>query len=416
MVYAWGGLGFSFWLPNVHGPASRLPATKSRRPTKRPLPPPNRPAQPAPAGPGAAGPGAQPAAKPPVPATTGDAPGPKTRAFEAIFAQWKQVLADLRRLLAESHDATPERSREIADQYGAKLKEGFALRPKLIDAAREAFAESPKPAPQLTEFLLAIADDAYGHDRFEEALSTAELLIKKGQSGGVAYYIAGLAAYSMDQFDTAAKYLPVAQKQGKFSPTDEGYLDSIPTYKQYWAREQKLRAAEAKADDLPRVLMKTTKGDIELELFENEAPNTVANFISLVDKGFYNGLTFHRVLEHFMAQGGDPTGSGSGGPGYSIPCECYQPNARMHFRGSLSMAHAGRDTGGSQFFLTFIPTGHLNGHHTVFGRVLKGMDVLAKLQRRDPSGAARRSPTRSSRPRCCGSATHTYEPKKVGEK
>ena len=112
--------------------------------------------------------------------------------------------------------------------------------------------------------------------------------------------------------------------------------------------------------------MKTSEGDIEIELFENEAPNTVLNFITLVDKGFYNGLKFHRVLPGFMAQGGDPKGDGTGGPGYTIPCECYQPDHRLHFRGSLSMAHAGRDTGGSQFFLTFVPTQHLDGMHTGF--------------------------------------------------
>ncbi|NMG23056.1 peptidylprolyl isomerase, partial [Brasilonema bromeliae] len=149
--------------------------------------------------------------------------------------------------------------------------------------------------------------------------------------------------------------------------------------------ERAIREKEAKADDLPRVKLSTTEGDMVVELYENEAPNTVANFVSLVEKGFYNGLTFHRVLEDFMAQGGDPTGTGSGGPGYNIPCECYQPNARKHFPATLSMAHAGRDTGGSQFFITFVQTKHLDGKHTVFGRVIEGQEVLDKLQRIDPS-------------------------------
>ena len=130
-----------------------------------------------------------------------------------------------------------------------------------------------------------------------------------------------------------------------------------------------------------RVKLSTTRGDIVIELFENEAPQAVANFLTLVKDGFYDGVVFHRVLPGFMAQGGDPTGTGSGGPGYSIKCECYQPNYRRHFRGSLSMAHAGRDTGGSQFFLTFVPTSFLDGKHTVFGRVIEGMDVAAGLKR-----------------------------------
>lgn len=155
-----------------------------------------------------------------------------------------------------------------------------------------------------------------------------------------------------------------------------------------WEREQKLRAAEATKDDLPRVLLKTTKGDMVLELFENEAPNTVANFISLVEKGFYNGLTFHRVLDGFMAQGGCPNGRGTGGPGYGIACECGLPGARHHFPATLSMAHAGPNTGGSQFFITFDETTHLNNKHTVFGRVLQGEEFLPKLQRIDPSRPA----------------------------
>jgi cyclophilin family peptidyl-prolyl cis-trans isomerase len=155
-----------------------------------------------------------------------------------------------------------------------------------------------------------------------------------------------------------------------------------------WEKEKKIRDAEAKANDLPRVLLKTSAGEIEVELFENEAPNSVLNFITLVDKKFYDGLRFHRVLPAFMAQGGDPKGDGSGGPGYTIPGEFDRPDHRLHFRGCLSMARASEpDSGGSQFFLTFVPLSHLDGKYTVFGRVVRGMDVLAKIKRRNPSDA-----------------------------
>ncbi|MFM7207533.1 MAG: peptidylprolyl isomerase [Planctomycetaceae bacterium] len=125
----------------------------------------------------------------------------------------------------------------------------------------------------------------------------------------------------------------------------------------------------------------TTAGDVVVELFEDEAPNTVANFVSLIEKGFYDGTPFHRVIGGFMAQGGDPKGTGSGGPGYAIACEVDRPDARKHFRGTLSMAHAGPNTGGSQFFLTFRPTEHLDGKHTVFGRVIEGFEVLPRIMR-----------------------------------
>ena len=145
-----------------------------------------------------------------------------------------------------------------------------------------------------------------------------------------------------------------------------------------------LPASSMAAEERPLVLMRTTKGDVVIELFEDQAPNTVANFVYLVEKGFYNGLKFHRVLDGFMAQGGCPKGDGTGGPGYAIACECYRPDYVHHQRGSLSMAHAGRDTGGSQFFLTFKATSFLDGKHTVFGQVVQGMEIVDKFQRIDP--------------------------------
>ena len=138
-------------------------------------------------------------------------------------------------------------------------------------------------------------------------------------------------------------------------------------------------------NDLPQVLLKTTRGDILIELFEDEAPNTVANFITLVEEGFYDGLPFHRVIDGFMAQGGCPKGDGTAGPGYAIECECYQENARKHDQpGRLAMAHAGKNTGGSQFYITFGPIKHLDGpryYHTVFGQVIEGMEAVTKFTR-----------------------------------
>ncbi len=110
------------------------------------------------------------------------------------------------------------------------------------------------------------------------------------------------------------------------------------------------------------------KGDIWVELLPKEVPNTVANFAYLAKSGFYDGLTFHRVIKGFMAQGGCPKGTGTGGPGWAIACECDK-NIHKHKRGALSMAHAGRDTGGSQFFICFVDCPHLDGVHTVFGQI-----------------------------------------------
>lgn len=121
-------------------------------------------------------------------------------------------------------------------------------------------------------------------------------------------------------------------------------------------------------------------GEILIEFFDKDAPNTVANFEKLANEGFYNGLTFHRVIPGFVAQGGCPYGTGTGGPGYTIKCEI---NENKHERGVIAMAHAGRDTGGSQFYITYAPQPHLDGHHTVFGKVISGMEYVDQLQQGD---------------------------------
>jgi peptidyl-prolyl cis-trans isomerase B (cyclophilin B) len=134
--------------------------------------------------------------------------------------------------------------------------------------------------------------------------------------------------------------------------------------------------------------MDTARGTIELELFADEAPDTVANFEKLANSGFYDGTKFHRVIANFMIQGGDPyskSGKGSvgtGGPGYKIKCET-QKNVHKHVAGTLSMAHAGKDTGGSQFFICHTPQRHLDGVHTVFGQVTKGMEVVLAIKQND---------------------------------
>lgn len=121
-------------------------------------------------------------------------------------------------------------------------------------------------------------------------------------------------------------------------------------------------------DAMQYAIISTEKGEMKLKLFPKEAPNTVANFASLARSGFYNNLNFHRVIAGFVAQGGCPEGSGRGGPGYCIKCE-LENNPHKHFKGTISMAHAGRDTGGSQFFICFAPQPHLDGEHTVFGHI-----------------------------------------------
>jgi cyclophilin family peptidyl-prolyl cis-trans isomerase len=132
--------------------------------------------------------------------------------------------------------------------------------------------------------------------------------------------------------------------------------------------------------------LKTSKGDIVVELYADKAPKTVNNFVFLAREGFYDGTTFHRVIKPFMVQGGDPTGTGRGGPGYKFADE-FHPSLRHNGPGILSMANAGPGTNGSQFFITHVATPHLDNHHTVFGKVVEGMDVVNAIPERDPGRA-----------------------------
>jgi peptidyl-prolyl cis-trans isomerase B (cyclophilin B) len=140
------------------------------------------------------------------------------------------------------------------------------------------------------------------------------------------------------------------------------------------------------ADNTPvkdiRIILHTNKGDIEGTIFASKVPVTAANFLNLAKKGFYDGLTFHRVINDFMIQGGDPQGTGTGGPGYKFADE-IDPSLKHSKPGIFSMANAGPNTNGSQFFITHVPTPHLDGKHAVFGEVTKGQDVVNKIEKGD---------------------------------
>lgn len=135
-----------------------------------------------------------------------------------------------------------------------------------------------------------------------------------------------------------------------------------------------------------RATFRTSAGEFEVELFADRTPRTVNNFVFLAREGFYSGTTFHRVIHGFMAQGGDPSGTGSGGPGYRFEDE-FHPQLKHDSAGILSMANAGPNTNGSQFFITFAPTPHLDGKHSVFGKVIRGMEIVQTIPERDPSRA-----------------------------
>lgn len=348
-------------------------------------------------------------------AATAETNRPAAAAYQRVMEDWKTVLKDLRKLKLQYQSAAAGADQaKIQQEWKDLITKGNDIVGSLEAAGIKAYVESPNEDAELSRFLVKLADDAIQRDDYAAAKRITDVLIEYQCPDKQIYDSAAIAAFVLNDYDTAEKYFKQAKDLGVQSDTSKQLEPLVKQYRELWAKEKEIREAEAKADDLPRVKLTTTKGVIVLELFENEAPETVGNFVSLVEKGFYNGLNFHRVLKGFMAQGGDPKGDGTGGPEYRIFGEQSRPNHRNHFQGSLSMAHTGDpDTGGSQFFITFRQTPHLNGLHTCFGRVIEGMDVLPKLQRRDPQAANAPTPDSIMKAEVVRKRDHVYQPHKV---
>jgi cyclophilin family peptidyl-prolyl cis-trans isomerase len=316
----------------------------------------------------AGGRGSVPAADPPA--------GEPQAVFDQAFGRVKKLMADMTVLQAQYQQPKADK-RALEAKFEDAKREAETAVAELESAAIGLLAVDGdnQDARQVAAGVLAGGLQA---DDPAKTLAMAAALDEAGATDADTAMLAATAAVVLSRLEEAEAWLERAKAKGADTADLRATIDrDRPKVDAEMAR----RKAEAEADDLPRVKISTSAGDLVVELFENEAPNTVANFITLVEKGFYDGTPFHRVIGGFMAQGGDPTGTGSGGPGHRIACECGREDARLHFRGTLSMAHAGEDTGGSQFFLTFRPTDHLDGRHTVFGRVIEGDDVLAKLVR-----------------------------------
>lgn len=344
--------------------------------------------------------------------------GNSQKTWDDLVTRRKKFMKDMEKWEAEFRTADQAGKQKIAGEAQKAVAElQQDIQPKMVKLAPEIYAKSPKDVTAGE----IVAQMRFMENKYKDVIDIQQSLKDEEGVTPPLLTMAGISQFAIQDFAKAQATLTEAEKtdQQLFPQLGRTFLAACADYIKFWKEEQAIRAKEAKSDDLPRVVFKTNKGDITLELFENEAPNTVANFVSLVEAGKYDGIKFHRVIPNFMAQGGDPntldddpSNDGGGGPGYTIPCECYREDARKHFQGSLSMAHAGKDTGGSQFFLTHLPTAHLNPNverqsgHTVFGRVIKGLDVALGLQIGDKIESAKVVRKRD----------HAYAPKKGGPK
>lgn len=308
---------------------------------------------------------------------------PAAADFKPLLQEWKATLGELRAVQQKYQQADDAGQRkQLQAEFEALLTTARSMIPRLRVAGRGAYDAAPNDDPELTRFLYKLAEDELAGDRYDDAWGLGNLLVTKNCGIPAAYNVAGVAAFARNNYDKAEEYLQVAKRRNVLSATGSRLLGMVENYRTLWTEEENLR--DQQAGNLPLVNLSTTEGDIICELFEDEAPQTVGNFIYLIEQGFYDGLPFYQVVSGQRASIGCPEGDGTGGPGYKIYSECYRDNHRNHFRGSLSMDTGGkRDTGGSRFFFTFLPNPELNGRNTVFGRVVEGMDVLERLQRTD---------------------------------
>lgn len=334
--------------------------------------------------------------------------------FERQSAAFEALNSEIEGIVERFRSASEEDRPAIQAEYQAAVAKLQEAVPRLEKATLDAYAVTKESNQDVSNMMLRLALTYVSNEQYHRSMKFAQQLIDAGCETEGLFAIAGMAAYGSNEFEKAKQYWSKAEAAGTMTPDMERFASGLDGIIESWKKELEIRQAEAAADDLPRVQLQTSKGPIVIELFENQAPGAVGNFVSLVESGFYDGLTFHRVLPQFMAQGGCPDGTGAGGPGYKIYCECEREDYRHHFAGTLSMAHAGKNTGGSQFFITFLPTTHLDGRHTAFGRVIDGWDVLANLQRVNPQ-----APNPNLKPDVIEKATvlrkrnHEYKPNKV---
>ena len=329
------------------------------------------------------------AAKTAIDSTPGVAQSPPVT--DEDLSRYDQLLTQLRDHLKSNNEAAV---RFYLDGVDASYDWGDRWEKSLADLAVDLnefrglacrIYQSDLPQPDsLEEIIGPLTDDMFERGQLQYLPLALEKLLKATPDDEDLKLKLGLTYMKTNRFSKAMSLLKtVPDKLKDLSTIETGLLRNLPQLDYVFKEELKIRAKEAAADDLPRVELVTSNGRMVIELFENEAPETVANFIALVESGHYDGTVFHRVIEDFVAQGGGFLADGQHKPvSYNINDEFNNENFRRHFRGSVSMANTGKPTtAASQFFINLTATPFLDGRHTVFGRVIEGESTYQSLAR-----------------------------------
>ncbi|MEK6247581.1 MAG: peptidylprolyl isomerase [Planctomycetales bacterium] len=346
--------------------------------------------------------------------------------YNQAFQKWQRQLVEIRRLRDQSQEARGAARIALQQEFSTAIDEGDQLLADFTAAAEHKFQKNPDANSEVAKFLQLRVRSLNSHDEYESAARITKLLLDNNIRSPEVYDQAAEAAYMTNDFDKADRYFKKAYTDATYRKKAESLgltqsrnklLENLGYYKQQWKKEQAIRKSEAKANDLPRVRLATTKGDIVVELFENEAPKTVNNYVHLVEQGFYDDKSFFHVQPKLFALAGSAKWNGKDTPEFNIPCECYDnSNFRRHFRGSLSVFKTGKklpDTGSTMFFMPFTPSKEDDGRSTVFGRVIEGIDVLAQLQRRNSADRSAPKPDRILKAEVLRKRNHPYKPDRV---
>jgi cyclophilin family peptidyl-prolyl cis-trans isomerase len=344
---------------------------------------------------------------------------PADKTLAELRAEFEDAKIEFQKRLDALQKAKPDERRAKMLPYREQVDKIRTLAAALEKAGLAEYRRHPNQDRDLVEWMVVYLKDLINRDDYETAAEIATLLVKNefdlriqvvggvtlpdGKHDTALTPRAGMAFFGANDFENARLYLERAQESGTLGMDDLRLQMAAPKgvitmdalavkpreelewagrYRALWANEQKRRKVEDMADDLPIVRLSTSKGDITLQLFEIDAPNTTANFIKLVENKFYDGCEFQDVISGLGAQAGRQSASGIS-PDFTIPAETENPDHRVHFRGSVSMVTPDDSDASSEFRIAFLANRKLDDKNTVFGRVTEGFDVLAKLQRID---------------------------------
>jgi cyclophilin family peptidyl-prolyl cis-trans isomerase len=311
----------------------------------------------------------------------------ETPAFKEATDKFRNHLRQMLEIEIRFHNSDePEEEKRYRQQWYDLREQAFDLHRAMLHAGLAEYLSAPQDKPKHAEFLFTSLKRNVESDCFEGMLPIARGLYENGYSSTQTPMLYALCCLAENEYDQARKPLGGLLQSESAAPELLDIFNQLEDLEANWQQELESRQADAKGEPLPQAKIVTTKGVVVIEMFENDAPEAVANFVWLAEQGFYNHKSFFLVLDNLVAQTGCPTNDGTGGPGYFVPAETIDKKKRHVFRGSIALKLLPDlpDSGGSQFLFSYLPLADLEAECTVFGRVISGMPNLAKLSRIDP--------------------------------